>query len=302
MKLNVPLVRHPANPILTPDQMPFDCMAVYNSGAVWFKDRVLMILRAEDSRRENSFYLATSTDGIKFDVSPKPIDLPRSPLEVKYDTTRFDVRITPLEGSFYLCYASWAAGCSIAMARTDDFEHFEAVGSLSLPANRNAALFPRKINGRYARLERPQNQDGSGRMWVNFSPDLLYWGDARLIELTRTRWNGRKLGAGAIPIETDAGWLEIYHGTTMTASTENYYLGVVLLDLDDPSKVIASPPQFILEPREVYECIGQVPNVVFTAGAVEMPDGMLNVYYGGADTRMCLAQTTVKQLLSFCGK
>ncbi|HMO26768.1 MAG TPA: hypothetical protein PKB10_10905, partial [Tepidisphaeraceae bacterium] len=125
-------------------------------------------------------------------------------------------------------------------------------------------------------------------------------GDAQLIEIPRTRWSGRKCGAGAVPIETDAGWLLIYHGTTMTASTENYYLGAALVDRNDPSKVLGAPPHFILQPELPYECMGQVPNVVFTAGAVEMPDGTLNIYYGGADTRICVAQTTVAKLVEFC--
>ena len=117
-----------------------------------------------------------------------------------------------------------------------------------------------------------------------------------------TAWSTRKSGAGCIPIRTEAGWLEIYHATAMTASTENYYLGAMLLDLKDPSKVIAFPDRMILGAERDYECIGQVPNVVFTGGAVEMPDGTLNVYYGGADTRVCLAQTTVQRVVDFCLK
>jgi beta-1,4-mannooligosaccharide/beta-1,4-mannosyl-N-acetylglucosamine phosphorylase len=101
-------------------------------------------------------------------------------------------------------------------------------------------------------------------------------------------------------VKTPQGWLIVYHATAMTASTENYYLGAALLDLNDPSKVIAAPKDFILAAEKDYECMGQVPNVVFTSGGLVMPDGTFNIYYAGADTRMCLAQTTVPKLVDFC--
>ncbi|HMO27255.1 MAG TPA: hypothetical protein PKB10_13410, partial [Tepidisphaeraceae bacterium] len=147
MELLRPLTRYAGNPILVPDQMPVPCSAVFNCSAVWFKDQVLLLLRVEDLRRENSFHVATSRDGLRFDVCPDPIDLPKREYEKRYDATRFDMRITPLDGTYYVCYASWAAGSSIAMARTDDFKRFEPVGGLSVPSNRNGALFPRKIGG-----------------------------------------------------------------------------------------------------------------------------------------------------------
>ncbi len=203
----------------------------------------------------------------------------------------------------YVCHAAWLGrwGCGIAMAVTDDFEHFEPMDYLSPPSNRNAVLFPEKIGGRYARLERPQDVNGTGSIWVGYSPDMRYWGDHLPLDIPdNNHWNRTKCGAGAIPIKTPDGWLEIYHATAMTASTENYYLGVMLLDLEDPSIVKYAPSGFILAAEKDYECVGQTPNVVFTGGAVEMPDGTLNLYYGGADTRMCLAQTTVQELVDYC--
>lgn len=297
-----PLVRYPANPILTPAEMPVECSAVFNTGAIWFRDRVLLLLRVESLARTTQFHVATSSDGVEFDVSPEPINYPLRPMEKKYGSHRFDMRITALDGTFYVCHAAWVDpfGCSIGMAKTDDFKNFVPVGELSVPSNRNAVLFPRRIKGRYARLERPQDVDGKGRMWISYSPDLIYWGDAMPLDIPIFPWGTKKSGAGTIPIETPEGWLCIYHATAMTASTENYYLGAMLLDLEDPSRVIAAPRRFLLQPEQAYECIGQVPNVVFTGGAVQMPNGTLNVYYGGADTRVCLAQTTVSRLLEFC--
>lgn len=301
-KIALPLNRYAQNPILTPAQMPFECSSVFNAGATRFRDQVLLLLRAEDYRRETHFYVATSDDGIHFDVRPEPIQYPLREVERRYDAHRFDMRITSIDGVYYVCHASWLDqfGCSIGMARTSDFVHFEPVGGLSVPSNRNAVLFPEKIRGRYARLERPQNIDGRGQIWISYSHDLVYWGDAAPLDMAATAWSTRKSGAGCVPIKTSAGWLEIYHATAMTASSENYYLGAMLLDLENPARVIANPKRFILAAEEVYECVGQVPNVVFTGGAVEMPDGTLNIYYGGADTRICLAQTTVDKLTAFC--
>lgn len=296
-----PLCRHPANPIITPADMPVECSAVFNCGAVLFEGDVLLLLRVEDAERQTSFHAARSRDGIHFEVCPEPIDYPLREIERRLGSHRFDMRITPLDGTYYVYHALWIKqGSVIAMARTDDFKTFTPFEPISPPSNRNAVLFPEKIDGLYTRLERPQNVNGSGQIWISRSPDLRYWGDFAPLEMPDPSWSKRKSGPGAIPIKTSQGWLVIYHATTTTASTENYYLGAMLLDLADPSRVIAAPRKFILAPEELYECVGQVPNVVFTGGAVEMPDGTLNIYYGGADTRICLATTTVQNLVDFC--
>jgi len=298
-----PLKRYEDNPILTPGDMPFPCYSVFNSGAILFRDKVLLLLRVESCERKTDFYVATSDDGIRFEVNPEPIDYPLTETEKRYfKAHRFDMRITLLEGTYYVCHASWLGkwGSCIGMATTEDFVHFKPFPYISEPTNRNAVLFPEKINGLYARLDRPQNINGSGTIWLSYSPDLDFWGRSMPLNMPQTSWSGNKSGAGAVPIKTKEGWLEIYHATASTCSSENYYLGVMLLDLEDPSRVVAAPTEFILAAEEVYECVGQTPNVVFTCGAVEMPDGTLNVYYGAADTRMCLAQTKVGELVHYC--
>ncbi|MCG3147431.1 MAG: Beta-1,4-mannooligosaccharide phosphorylase [Verrucomicrobiae bacterium] len=305
MKIDLPLERYAGNPILTPDQMPFRCYTVFNAGATIFNGQVLLLLRVEKCDRETYFHVATSRDGIHFDVNPEPIQYPLSETEKRTRRAhRFDMRITKLEGTYYVCHAAWLDpwGCCIGMATTTDFVHFKPFPHLSEPSNRNAVLFPEKINGLYARLDRPQNVPNWGSLWVSYSPDLEFWGRSMPLNLPKTAWFTNKAGSGTIPIKTPHGWLEIYHATAPTCSSENYYLGAMLLDLNDPSQVIAAPKEFILAAEKDYECMGQSPNVVFTSGAVEMPDGTLNVYYAGADTRMCLAQTTVKKLTDWCLK
>jgi len=296
------LKRHPNNPILTPQQLPFDAYTVFNAGVVRYKGKILLLLRIETTERKTVFHVATSSDGVHFQVEKEPIHYPLSDLEKLGNRAhRFDMRITPLDGTYYVCHAVWLDpwGSCIAIARTDDFVNFQPV-SMSVPSNRNAVLFPEKIHGKYVRLERPQNIDGSGWIWTSESHDLIHWGNPRPVKIPANDWATKKNGSGCIPIRTPHGWLEIYHATCMTASTENYQLGACLLDLDDPSKVVAAPRKFILAAEEIYECVGQVPNVVFTGGACETDDGKLNIYYGGADTRICLAQTTVQDLVDFC--
>jgi predicted GH43/DUF377 family glycosyl hydrolase len=297
-----PLQRHSENPIITPQDMPFECYSVFNAGAIKVKDEYILILRTECYARNTDFYVARSRDGVNFEVEPEPINYPMSELEqMGRRAHRFDMRITPLDDTFYVCHAVWLDpwGCCVGIAQTDDFVNFKQV-SMSVPSNRNAALFPEKIKGKYVRLERPQNIDKTGHMWVSESLDLIHWGNPRPVILPYTNWNTVKSGAGAVPIKTEKGWLEIYHATCKTASTENYHLGVCMLDLEDPSKVLAAPKKFILAAQEIYECVGQVPNVVFTSGAIVEPDGEIKIYYGGADTRMCLATARIEDLIEFC--
>ena len=296
-----PVVRHQHNPIIAPKDMPVECSAVFNAAAVRFQGQYLLLLRVEDFARNVTFHVATSDDGIRFDINPRQIDYPLREIEKKYGAYRFDMRITPLDNMFYVCLAVWATGlgCMVGMASTTDFVHFKPSSHLSLPHNRNAVLFPEKIKGLYARLERPQDTD-NGLIWVTYSPDLRFWGEAAPLDIPTTVWNWKKTGAGAMPIKTPEGWLVIYHATAKTASSENYYLGVMLLDLENPGKVLCASRKFILQPQEIYECVGQVPNVVFTCGAVETANGGLNIYYAGADTCVCLAQTTIHDLIAYC--
>lgn len=296
-----PLIRCKSNPIISPAEMPVECSAVFNAGAVRFQGKFLLLLRVEDFARQVNFHVATSEDGVDFEINPEPIHYPLREIEEQHGTYRFDMRITPLEGAYYVCHAVWITGlgCMIGMARTTDFAHFEPMPHLSVPHNRNAVLFPEKINGLYARLERPQDSEG-GRIWVTYSPDLRYWGDAAPLDVPINVWSWKKMGPGAMPIKTPEGWLVIYHATAKTASSENYYLGVMLLDLENPAKVLSASRKFLLQPQEIYECVGQVPNVVFTCGAIETENGGLNIYYAGADTCVCLAQTSVSELVAYC--
>lgn len=292
-----PLQRHEKNPILTPDDIPFRCYSVFNAGATWYNGKVLLLLRVERCDRRTSFHVATSADGVHFEVNPEPIRYPLNKTEQRYGAAnRFDMRITRMGDTYYVCHAATGSyTCCIGMAKTRDFVDFEPLPYLSEPHNRNAVLFPEKIDGLYVRLDRP-----GSKIWCSWSPDLEFWGRCMPLNMPHLEWGHQKQGAGIVPIRTEHGWLEIYHAVANTCSSNNYYLGAMLLDLKDPSRVIAAPTEFVLAPEKDYECVGQTPNVVFTSGAVEMPDGTLNVYYAGADTRVCLATTTVNDLVQYC--
>ena len=193
----------------------------------------------------------------------------------------------------------------MGIVKTRDFKKFERVAAGSEMNNRNGVLFPEKINGLYCRLERPMgdpHQDNAN-MWISYSPDLIFWGKAKpLMNVRPGLWDRQKIGGGAVPIKTDKGWLEIYHGVAGTCNGFIYRLGVCMLDLDDPSKVIARGEDAVLWPEHDYEMTGRVGNVVFTCNAVTEPDETVRIYYGAADTCICLAEARLSDLIDACYK
>jgi predicted GH43/DUF377 family glycosyl hydrolase len=294
--------RYARNPIITADDLPCRSNAVFNSGCVKSGDEYLMMLRVEDLDGAQHFRMARSGNGVGFEVSGSAVSIPSTERMELFELLCYDPRITPLDHTFYVTYAAHGSkGVRIALLKTDDFVEFQRMGYISQPDNRNGVLFPERIGGRYARLDRPtmaHGQGGRGDMWLSFSPDLVHWGDAHLVAETRKeRWDGHKVGAGPTPIRTDEGWLVIYHGVYERCNGLVYRCGVMLLDLEEPWKVIARSAGYVFGPMETYERVGDVPNVVFVTGAVVEPDGEVKLYYGAADTVMCLALSTVDELI-----
>ena len=173
----------------------------------------------------------------------------------------------------------------------------------------SGVLFPRKIGGRYAMLSRPSDKGHTpfGDIYYSESPDLEFWGRHRLVmrssEFRDSAWQCTKVGAGPVPIETSEGWLLIYHGVHATCNGFNYSFGAALLDLDEPWKVIARTGAYLLAPREIYECTGDVPNVVFPCATLHDPaTGRLAVYYGCADTVVGVAFGYIPEIIEFTKK
>ncbi len=311
--------RHPSNPILTYKDIPYSSALVFNPGVCKVKDRYVMVFRndfgsfQEKTLEGTNLGLAYSTDGVSWNVEPAPLDFP----PVVDDFLRvYDPRLSVIDGKIYMTFAidTWH-GIRAGIATTEDFEGFEIL-HLSTPDNRNIVLFPEKVKGLYARLERPfpvYGRLGLERfdMWISFSPDLRYWGDSQLLlGVEDVPFANIKIGPGAPPVKTDKGWLVIFHAVDIDPSrgkngweetwTKRYTAGVMLLDLKDPTKVLGVCKEPLIVPEETYEISnGFRNNVVFPTAAL-LEDGELKIYYGAADTVICLATAKVEDLISLC--
>lgn len=294
--------RYAGNPILTPEMIP-GANAVFNSAVARFGDGYVGVFRVEKRQGFQSLRVAWSDDGItgwRFD--PDEVLVPTEEPFVTYEEARYDPRITQIGDTYYVCHASENRyGCQISVASTKDFRRFEKIAVAAEPTNRNMVLFPEKIGGLYVRLDRPFEYGDRGNLWISYSPDLVYWGRSECIMTSRTfAWDQGKIGPGAPPIRTKEGWLMIYHGITPRVNAKIYKAGVALLDLEDPRKVIARGKEYVLAPREAYERVGDVPNVVFPTAVIPYPEkDECRIYYGGADTVFCMATARISDLIDF---
>jgi len=293
--------RYPGNPIITPEMIP-GANAVFNSAVVRYGEKYAAILRVETKKGYQSMRVAWSDDGIHFDVQPGEVLVPTEEPFLTYEEAIYDPRITQIGDIYYICYAAENRyGCQVSVSKTKDFQVFEKVAIACEPTNRNMVLFPEKINGLYARLDRPFQYGGQGHIWLSYSPDLVFWGKSVCImESRRFAWDQGKIGPGAPPIKTDEGWLVLYHGTTPRCNGLIYKAGVALLDLEDPSKVVARSKEYLLAPSALYERIGDVPNVVFVTSAIpDFENDEVRIYYGAADTCFCMATAKISALIDF---
>ena len=314
--------RHPENPIISRKHIPSisphftDVSSVFNPGAVKFNEKYLLMLRIQNRGRETIFLMAESRDGVHFDVSTEPVHF-RGIEEIHEPVYHcYDARITEIDGVFYIMFAmDMDSGCRLGLARTFDFKDFEFIGMTSNEDNRNGVLFPEKIQGKYVRLDRPNRSalDGGptsgSKIYLSESEDLLQWSEIGPVIEGRFHYWDELIGAGPPPLKTREGWIQVYHGVAMhLCSSHIYQAGVMLLDLEDPLRVLGRCPFNILEPRETYEMIGQVPNVVFPSGLIAQQidddgfasnDSPVFLYYGAADTSVCLAKSAVRDLIDY---
>ncbi len=302
---NHPLVRrHKKNPILTRDDVPYSVGTVHNAGIVKHDGRYIMLFRSHTLNGRSIIGKAESKDGFTFKVHPEPFLTPATEgVFAEYEAFGVeDLRITPIEGEYLLTYSAYSRhGVRNALARTADFETVERVALITQADLRNVAIFPEKIGGRYVRLDRPHSEITPWSIWISYSPDLIHWGDSRmLIKPEPYHWDEMKVGPGAPPFKTDAGWLNIYHGVFQTMAGAVYRLGVALHDLADPAKILGVSDRWILQPEDPWEVSGYVPNVVFTCGAVPEDDGTVKIYWGGADTVMCVGTAVIDELVQLC--
>jgi len=305
IKQERPLIqRYKENPILTRDDVPYPVGTVHNAGVVKHHDRYIMLFRSHTLNGRSIIGKAESKDGFSFTVDPNPFLVPATEgVFAEYEAFGVeDLRITPIEREYLLTYSAYSShGVRIALARTKDFVTVERVALITQADLRNVVIFPQKFGGRYVRLDRPHSEITPWSIWISYSPDLIHWGDSKmLIKPMPYHWDEMKIGPGAVPFKTSEGWLHIYHGVFKTMAGAVYRLGVALHDLADPSKIIGVSDRWILQPEDPWEVSGYVPNVVFTCGAVPENDGTVKIYWGGADTVMCVGTARVDELVQLC--
>jgi predicted GH43/DUF377 family glycosyl hydrolase len=248
--------------------------------------------------------LARSADGFTFIADSMPFLTPATEGRfAAYEEFGVeDPRVTKVDDDYLITYSAYSSsGVRVALAKTRDFVDIQRVSLITQADYRNVVIFPEKFNGLYARLDRPHSEISPWSIWITFSPDLVFWGESQLVMKPEPyHWDEMKIGPGAPPIKTEQGWLSIYHGVFKTMDGSVYRLGVALHDLSDPAKVIGVGDSWILQPEDPWEITGYVHNVVFSCAAVPEPDGSVKIYWGGADTVMCVGEAKIADLVDLC--
>ncbi len=323
---SAPCIKRIEKPVLTKDDIPYDASLIFNAGVAKYNGKYVMVFRNDYGPTEETYPavkfrtslgVATSEDGIHWTVSEKTIFDNKNLLPTDELKRFYDPRITIIDGKPYLCMAMDTAhgvrGCIAEAA--EDFSSFNII-SASVPDNRNMVLFPEKINGKYVRLERPFPVYSRGRdrfdLWLSNSPDLVFWGEAELVlGVEDVPYANDKIGPASPPVKTEKGWLTLFHAVDIDDTRgkngwektwkKRYCAGIMLLDLNDPSKVIGMSKLPLIAPEAYHETeTGFRQQVIFPGGMILEPDGEVKIYYGASDTVECLATAHVDDLLALC--
>lgn len=313
------IIKKLTKPVLTRFDVPYPSALTFNAGVAKYNGKYVMLFRndygdAEKQRLDGTnIGFAESSDGINWVVAQKPC------LEVRTDEIKrvYDPRITVIDGKCYVCMAvDTFHGLRGGIYETEDFEHFNLI-SMSLPDNRNMVLFPEKLGGHFVRLERPMSRYGRKRpdefdIWLSDSPDLVYWGNHKmLLGASEVSFSNNKIGPAAPPVKTEKGWLTLFHAVDIDSERgkngwekqwqKRYRAGIMLLDLENPSKIIGRYEEPLLFcDREFEEKDGFRKNVVFPGGMILEDNGEVKIYYGASDTVECLATADVNSLIALC--
>jgi beta-1,4-mannooligosaccharide/beta-1,4-mannosyl-N-acetylglucosamine phosphorylase len=295
--------RYSGNPVIPRDLIP-SSNSIFNSAVVAYMGEFRGIFRCDDKRRRMQIHTGRSKDAINWEIDNTHIEFKPAPgSEPQPWIYGYDPRVCWIEDRYWVTWCNGFAGWpTIGVAYTHDFVSLFQIENAFLPFNRNGVLFPRKINGKYVMLSRPSDQGHTpfGDIYISESPDMVHWGKHRLVMKTAGGWQSTKIGAGPIPIETTEGWLMIYHGVLTSCNGFVYSMGAALLDIEKPWKVLFRTEPYLLHPKEIYEQVGDVPNVAFPCAALtDAETGRIAIYYGGADTVTCLAFCQVDELIDF---
>lgn len=304
------LTRHPANPILKPEDF-HGINTVFNPSPAMYQGKTVLLVScttfAEDVKNCRETRVAMSDDGLNFSLADEPL-VKQAELPYPFSDLGgiIDCRLTQIGDDYYFLspQGTWEIGFSgvcMVMYKTKDFKTAELVDIAALPNNRGASIFPEKINGMYWKLDRPGGVEDPGSIWISQSPDLIHWGQFRpILAPGYSIWNTKKIGPTP-PIKVPEGWLVIVHGVDEPCDGTHYYIGAMLLDSDNPRKLIGKTQSWILQPETDLETRGKVDNVVFPCGALaDLAKDELRLFYGAADTRICLATGSIKELVEAC--
>lgn len=309
--------RYEGNPILGPGNWHHTVNAVFNAGAVVFEGETLLLVRVEDRSGLSHLSVARSANGYTdWRIESEP--------SFQMDATLYeeawgieDPRITRVGDEYMIVYTGYSRGGPlVCLASTKDFRNFKRHSTLMPPDDKDAGLFPYKFNDRWALIHRPSSNHGvtgktGAHIWLSWSPDLRHWGDHTVLLHARQGgwWDANKIGLGPPPLLTDYGWLVLYHGVRTTVSGSIYRLGLALLDRDDPGRVLIRGNEWVFGPEAEYERSGDVPDVVFPCGWILEDDKRtIRLYYGAADTTVCVATGDVEDVIGYlyrhciCGK
>ena len=299
---NDPIWRYEGNPVIKRHPGPGKDR-VFNSSVVYYQGRFVGVFRSEGGDGIPKLFYGESKDGFHFQFEEKPIQFVDEEGKPVSSCYQYDPRLVEIEGTYYLIWCDDFHGPALAIAYTKDFKTYVKIKHPFLPFNRNGVLFPRKFGDEFLMLSRPSDGGHTkfGDIFLSRSKDLRYWGaHDHVMEPGYEWWNSIKIGAGCAPIETEEGWIMIFHGVAGTCNGFVYSIGAALLDKDDPSKVIARSADYLLTPEKDYETVGFVPNVCFPVSAlIDGPTGRIALYYGAADTVTALAFTRIDLLLDF---
>lgn len=300
--------RSPANPLLTPTRWPYPINAVMNAGATTVGDETVLLCRVEDRRGISHLTVARSRDGVSNWVVDETPLLAPDPGWPEEDWGVEDPRITRVDelDAWVIAYTSFSdGGPGVSLATTQDFRSVQRLGRARAPEDKNAVLLPHRIDGHWVMFHRPVTVVGHrADVWLSRSADLATWSAPEPVMSARQGgwWDSARIGMGPPPLETSDGWLVVYHGVRQTVSGALYRVGLALLDLQDPTRVLRRSGEWVLGPAEPYELTGDVPGVVFPCGLVHDPDtDELRLYYGAADTCIGMATASLPEVLAYLG-
>lgn len=301
---DAPVWRYSENPAINPEDYP-GFLGVFNSAVVPFGDAFAGVFRVEKKSRFPRLHFGSSSDGIRWQIDDQPIAFASDVADRPTHDYAYDPRVCKIDDDHLITWCAGDAGPTIGMAKTKDFKTYHRLENAFLPANRNGVLFPRKIGGYYWMLSRPSDLGHTpfGDIYISRSPDMEHWGGHRLVMRSGGMehglwWQVTKIGAGPIPVETDEGWLVLYHGVMDTCNGFEYSMGAAILDPEEPWRVRYRKRDLLLTPEADYERVGHVNNVIFPCAALhDEVAGRLAIYYGAADTSTCLAFAELGPLL-----